>query len=380
MQVQWGKAQADKISVWLFAILFLMVGNALAQEPPTPSVSKDGMPQNSETAGQGIKRWREDLNSLSIRNSNLTAETPFAGEKDEMPGYAREIIQVKWRPGDPIYLYVIRPRGVEKPPAVLYLYNYPSETDRFRNDGYCQRVTEGGFAAIGFVSALTGHRYHDRPMKEWFVSEIQESLVTSVHDVQMILNYLETRGDLDMNRIGMFGAGSGGTIAILAASVEPRIKALDLLNPWADWPEWMAKSSLLPEAERPRYVTSEFQGRIAFLDPIEWLPKLKVQSIRIQDVMDDAVTPAICKKRIEAAAPASAQVVHFDDTRAMWDASPGASLWDWIKQKVRPSAENLPQADSGSELEQFSEVLYSRGISYFPAQRRSFGNQDTEEQ
>jgi hypothetical protein len=39
----------------------------------------------------------------------------------------------------------------------------------------------------GFVSALTGHRYHDRPMKEWFLSELQECLAVA-HDVQLVLN------------------------------------------------------------------------------------------------------------------------------------------------------------------------------------------------
>src|ERR1022692_4628664 len=76
----------------------------------------------------------------------------------------------------------------------------------------------------GFVSALTGQRYHDRPMKEWFVSELPEALGSSVHDVQMILNYLADRNDLDMTRVGMYGQGSGGTIAILAASADPRLK------------------------------------------------------------------------------------------------------------------------------------------------------------
>ena len=64
------------------------------------------------------------------------------------------------------------------------------------------------------MPALTGQRYHDRPMKEWFVSELRESLATSAHDVQMVLNYLASRGDVDMNRVGMFGDGSGASIAI----------------------------------------------------------------------------------------------------------------------------------------------------------------------
>jgi len=73
-------------------------------------------------------------------------------------------------------------------------------------------------------------------MKEWFVSDLEHSLVGTTHDVQMVINYLASRGDFDMSRIGIFGEGSGGTIALLAASVDARIKAVDVLDPWGDWP------------------------------------------------------------------------------------------------------------------------------------------------
>ena len=211
----------------------------------------------------------EDWSSLSLANSELIPEPPLLGEKYDHPQFTRELLQVKWRQGDPIDLYVIRPKGVAHPPAILYLYSYPSETEVFRGDTYCANVTKGGFAAVGFVSALTGHRYTNRPMKEWFVSELQEALGSSVHDVQMILNYLATRGDLDMSRIGMFGVGSGGTIAILAAAADPRIKTIDVIDPWGDWPDWMAKSSLIPEVERPRYLTPEFLKKVAASGPGE---------------------------------------------------------------------------------------------------------------
>jgi hypothetical protein len=223
-------------------------------------------------------------------------------------------------------LYVIRPRSPNKPAAkpavILYLYSYPSETKRFQDNGYCQRVTQDGFAAVGFVSALTGHRYHDRPMREWFVSELPEALVTSVHDVQMILNYLAARGDLDTSKVGMFGQGSGATIAILAATVEPRVKALDLLDPWGDWSEWMAKSSLIPEAERADYLKPEFLKRVAPFDPVQSLPQLKSRRIRLQEVDDDPITPEACRQRIEAAAPRSAKIVRYGNTRALTTPAP----------------------------------------------------------
>src|SRR5580693_1507287 len=129
-----------------------------------------------------------------LTRSNLRASAPLLGEKDNYSDFTRELLQVQWRSGDPIYLYVILPKGVKNPPVILYLYSYPSDTDTFVDQDFCKLVTKNGFAAIGFVSALTGHRYHDRPMREWFISELRESLVSSVHDVQMILNYLATRG------------------------------------------------------------------------------------------------------------------------------------------------------------------------------------------
>src|SRR6202043_3920280 len=134
----------------------------------------------------------------------------------------------------------------------------------------------------GFVSALTGQRYHFRPMKQWFISELTESLGSSIHDVQLVLNYLADRGDMDMNHVGMFGMGSGASIAILAAQADSRIKTLDLLDPWGDWPDWLRESPAVPDLERPKYTTEEFLKSVAPLDPVACLPNLRTWSIRLQ--------------------------------------------------------------------------------------------------
>lgn len=321
-----------------FLLALLLAGAVSAQQgsgPATPNTR-----QVAPSRPLFLEYTNENLDSLSLEGSNLIPEKPVVGEKDETPEFTRELIQVRWRFADPIELYVIRPKGVEKPPIVLYLYSYPSETDRFRDDDYCRRATKGGFAAIGFVSELTGQRYHGRAMKHWFVSELQEALVTSTHDVQMILNYLSTRGDLNMDRVGMMGAGSGATIAILAASVEPRIRTLDLVDPWGDWPDWMAYSARIPDTERPNYIKPDFLKGVAPFDPIELLPKLKSLPVRLELVTDDITVPVSCQKKIEsAAAQGSVQVIKFDTTKALLDASAGGKHFQWIKDQLAPSGE-----------------------------------------
>lgn len=279
----------------------------------------------------------EDWTTLSLAKSGLPVKA-IGGvllSKVEQPEYTRELLRMQWRSGDPIDLYVIRPRGVERPPVVLYLYNYTTDTDIFRGDDWCRQATRGGTAAVGFVSALAGQRFHaPRPMKQWFVSELQEALSTSTHDVQMVLNYLDTRGDMDLKHVGIFGQGSGGSVAILATAADPRIIALDTLNPWGDWPDWLKGSQQIPADERAAYLKPEFLQKVAHLDPAGYLPLLNVKALRIQQVMDDPYTPQAARDKIAAAASKPDQVIRYQDRAAQEKSERASGSFKWLQEAL----------------------------------------------
>jgi hypothetical protein len=309
-------------------ILFL-AQLAIAQfEPALPPIADP-----RDTRFRGVT---EDWNSPSLSTSTLKPVQPIVGYvNDEHPGYTVELVQLQWRWGDPIDLYVLKPKGIVKPAAILYLYGYPTDTDIFKNEDWQKAVTTTGFAAVGFVSALTGHRYHDRPMREWFLSELPESLATSAHDVQMVLNYLETRKDLDLYHLGMFAHGSGASIAILASAVDPRIKVLDTVDPWGDWPNWMAKSSFVPEEERALYVKPDFLSRVAPLEPINWLPKIQANRFRLQDATFETNTPGGAKEKLRASVPEGASVVVYKTPEDFNAVMRGNQELDWIQHELR---------------------------------------------
>jgi hypothetical protein len=288
----------------------------------------------------------ENWNSLAVDRSHLKPAPPTVLEMEQADDFTRELVRVEWRPNDNIYLYVIRPKNVPKPPAVLYLYSYPSDLDRFRNDALCRLMTKNGFAAVGFVSALTGHRYHDRPLREWFISELQESLAASVHDVQMIIDYIADRGDMDSSRVGMFGEGSGGTIAILASAVDERLKAIDLFAPWGDWPDWLRTSPVVPEDERAAYSKPEFLKKVESVDPVRWLPRVKASAIRIQYANDQWGTPKIAQDRLRSVAPGRSKIVVHADMKSAFQAS--NSLFDWIKEELTPAPDRASPSTAGS--------------------------------
>jgi hypothetical protein len=313
--------------------------NSAAQTPPAQAIEK-----------------HEDWTSPRLKPGALTAAEPLIGERDDVSetGFIRERYQMLWRNEDPLDVFVVLPRNVERPPVIIYLYSFPQDTDRFKDDRWCESVTSNGYAAVGFVSRLTGHRVHDRPVKEWFVSELQESLADSAHDVQMILNYLDTRSDLDTRRIGMFGVGSGASVAILAAAVDPRIKAINLIGPWGDWPDWLAKSSIIPNNERATYLTPEFLAKVAPLDPMVWLPRIKTAQVRIQNVRNSPIVPDDVQKKIESAAPPYAVVDQFENGRAFVPVSAGGKVFDWIRDQLQL----VPVPALAS---------YSPGVHFYPA-------------
>src|ERR1700691_2347429 len=292
-------------------------------------------PPVADPSDTRFKAVHEDWTMPALSSSSLLPVRPLSAFVDEESSYTVELLQVQWRWGDPIDLYVMKPKGVKKPPVILYLYGYPTSTDIFRNDDYEKLVTRNGVAAVGFVSALTGHRYHDRPLKQWFLSELQECLATSAHDVQMVLNYLDSRGDLDMNQVGMFTQGSGASIAILASAVDPRIKVLEALNPWGDWPTWMATSPFVPEDERPQYVKQEFLKKVATLEPVDRLPKVQAKKFRLDDELFDADTPKAVQEKLRVAVPAGSSVMLYRNMDEFTAAFKNGKNLEWIQYELQ---------------------------------------------
>lgn len=308
-----------------------------------------------------VKPFHEDWSTPAVDRSIFAKDAPRLAASDQVAdgGFIRERYFVNWRPKDPFDLYVIRPKGVSKPPVIVTLYSYPDDTANFKNNAWCEAAVSKGYAVVGFVSAVTGHRVRYRLTKEWFVLDMQESLATTTHDVQLILDYLKTRGDLDMSRVGMFGVGSGGSVAILASAVDPRLIAVDLLGPWGNWPTWLAQSKIVPDAEREPFLKKEFLEGVALLDPVAWLPKSQAKALRLQDVRRNVSIPDEAQAKLEGAAPDFAVVNQYGNGRAFLTAQPTFAAFDWIKEQLK----------EGTKLTR-PTIAKSERIHVFPAMEK----------
>jgi acetyl esterase/lipase len=93
-------------------------------------------------------------------------------------------------------------------------------------------------------------------------------LTLNVWDMMRCIDYLQTRPEVDPQRIGMMGLSQGGTMTTFTTALEPRIKVADIIgyvNPWSRFGISCANfcgSQVVPQIYR-YFDTSDIAGLIA---------------------------------------------------------------------------------------------------------------------
>lgn len=122
----------------------------------------------------------------------------------------------------------------DRRPVVIFLHGTGSRKEEFL-------ALMRTFADRGFASAAIDARHHGARIAakhgsgnaQYFAAMLdtyrtgrgRPYLYDTVWDVMRLVDYLETRADVDPTRIGVMGISKGGTEAYLAAAIDPRIAA-----------------------------------------------------------------------------------------------------------------------------------------------------------
>lgn len=111
-----------------------------------------------------------------------------------------------------LYGNLRRPRGLDRPPVVVMAMGLDSCKEEMHTNE--QMMLDRGLATLAFDGPGQGEAEYDLPI---------------CHDyerpVAAVLDWIETRADLDPVRVALWGVSLGGYYAARAAAFEPRIKA-----------------------------------------------------------------------------------------------------------------------------------------------------------
>jgi 2,6-dihydroxypseudooxynicotine hydrolase len=148
--------------------------------------------------------------SIACRQVALPHLRP-PGERVEIPYQGRKLAGI-----------LRKPAGVEKPPVVVMAVGLDSTKEE--TEAYEQPFHPRGMATLAFDGPGQGEGQYDFAIRGDYETP-----------VKAVIDFIETRNDLDKNRIGMWGVSLGGYYAPRATAFEKRIKACIALGGPFDW-------------------------------------------------------------------------------------------------------------------------------------------------
>ncbi len=119
--------------------------------------------------------------------------------------------------GKLLYGNLRKPKGIAKPPIVVMCMGLDSTKEEM--DDYETRFLRRGLATLAFDGPGQGEAEYDFPITPEYEKPVKS-----------VIDWIETRSDVDAQRVGIWGVSFGGYYAPRAAAFEKRIKACVALS------------------------------------------------------------------------------------------------------------------------------------------------------
>lgn len=152
-----------------------------------------------------------------------------SSKPDQHAGVTTFILRIKNTRGQEIHCELDLPPGVKRGsgpyPTVIFTHDLQSDAKSHRSVPISRRLAKRGI--IGVRIDFTGHGRSDGNSDEVTIPQM-------IEDLRAIYEYVQTLDEVDENRIGLNGAGSGGLIALCHAASNDQIKAMVLRGPVID--------------------------------------------------------------------------------------------------------------------------------------------------
>ena len=171
--------------------------------------------------------------------------------------------------GERLITHVYLPRSAS-PPFQPIVY-FPGGDAQILRSSRDLRLTETQFV-IRSGRALVYPVYKgtfERPVELTGANAFRDTTIARVKDFGRVLDFIETRPDLDRERIGYYGLSLGAFTGVIATAIEPRVKASVLLGGGLSRSITAAEIDAFNFAPRVRVPTLMVNGRNDFSYPVE---------------------------------------------------------------------------------------------------------------
>lgn len=177
-------------------------------------------------------------------------------------------------------------------------------------------LTRAGFALFAIDAQYHGERKpsDDIPFFGMYPYRARDALIQTVIDLRRGVDYLQTRKEIDPDRIGYIGASMGGIIGAMFAGVDERVKAPVLLVAGGDWKILMERSTLSMWRDAARNNPQQIQEALRVMDvvdPVNWVGRIAPRPVLFINGDADDVVPVESNKALHNAAGEPKKIVWY---------------------------------------------------------------------
>ncbi|MGB9718549.1 MAG: alpha/beta hydrolase family protein [Thermoproteota archaeon] len=209
------------------------------------------------------------------------------------------------------------PSGPGKHPCVVFLHGYGGSKEDILS--FASLVAAEGYAVIAIDAEFHGERREEG--KELYSPNLEESvkgIIQTIIDLRRAVDYLETRGEIDVERIGYVGGSMGGILGAIFIGVEPRVKAAALLVAGGNMSLMIMRSqhpaipAIRKYLEEQGITYRELQESLNPVDPLNFIGKFAPRPVAFHFGKNDRIVPAEAGEQLYKAAGEPKQVYWYD--------------------------------------------------------------------
>jgi len=172
---------------------------------------------------------REDFRRVVVGDRKPSALNPQPVSQMDVGELKVERVRFTPEEGQSAVALIYRPNDGAKHPAVIVQHFLGGSKDHFLFVPLMTQMAKRGFVVAAIDGRFRGERQNGKSLEAAMAESLRTGkgrpwLYDTAYDILRFVDYLQTRPDVDPQRIGMTGLSEGGILTWMCAALDDRIK------------------------------------------------------------------------------------------------------------------------------------------------------------
>ena len=238
-------------------------------------------------------------------------------EQGSTDAYDREKVYFESTPGEAVPAILTLPKGRTAPvPCIVFLHGIGQDKDFVEE--ISPMYNAAGWAMISFDQHMRGERKLPKEATPWQqLTAFRQRACKTVNDTRRIADYLQTRADIDPERLYLVGASYGAITGSTAAAFDPRFKAVVLVYGGANIRNLMQADAIRGELNKGPFgwIAADAAAGLARYvlapaDPARYAHLIAPRPVLLQNGTDDVLISDAAAKSLQDAIGEPVDSIH----------------------------------------------------------------------